>query len=92
MGDRPFSQAMRAWTMKTSIPTAAQASTVANSETCGSWSSTPIRHLTVAGMETASLIAAIQSATSPGSRIRHAPKRPDWTRSEGQPTFRLISS
>ena len=27
-----------------------------------------------------------------GSRIRQAPNRPDWTRSEGQPTLRLISS
>ena len=33
-----------------------------------------------------------QSATSAGSRIRHAPKRPDCTRSDGQPTLRLISS
>ena len=38
------------------------------------------------------LIAAMQSATSSGSRIRQAPKRPDCTRSDGQPTLRLISS
>ena len=37
-------------------------------------------------------MAATQSATSMGSRIRQAPKRPDCTRSDGQPTFRLISS
>ena len=37
-------------------------------------------------------VAAMQSATSPGSRIRQAPKRPDCTLSEGQPTLRLISS
>ena len=37
-------------------------------------------------------IAATQSATSAGSRMRHAPKRPDCTRSDGQPTLRLISS
>ena len=37
-------------------------------------------------------IAATQSATSSGSRIRQAPKRPSCTRSEGQPTLRLTSS
>ncbi len=31
-------------------------------------------------------------ATNSGSAIRQAPKRALWTRSEGQPTFRLISS
>ena len=39
-----------------------------------------------------SRIAATQSPTSAGSRIRQAPKRPDCTRSDGQPTLRLISS
>jgi len=37
-------------------------------------------------------MAAMHSATSSGSRIRQAPKRPDCTRSDGQPTLRLISS
>jgi endonuclease/exonuclease/phosphatase (EEP) superfamily protein YafD len=41
---------------------------------------------------TASRIAATHSATSAGSRMRQAPKRPDCTRSDGQPTLRLISS
>ncbi len=40
----------------------------------------------------ASRIAATHSATRCGSCIRHAPKRPDCTRSEGQPTLRLISA
>ena len=36
-------------------------------------------------------IAATQSPTRRGSRMRQAPKRPFCTRSEGQPTLRLIS-
>ena len=51
-----------------------------------------MRHLTVTGIETAARMAATQSATRSGSRINAAPKQPDCTRSEGQPTFRLISS
>ena len=39
-----------------------------------------------------SFIAATDAATSAGSRIRQAPKRPACTRSDGQPTLRLISS
>ena len=35
---------------------------------------------------------ATQSATSSGVRISAAPKQPDCTRSDGQPTLRLISS
>ncbi len=63
-----------------------------DSASSGSCSSTPIRHLTVTGIETAAFIAATQSATTSGSRIRQAPNVPDCTRSEGQPTFMLISS
>jgi hypothetical protein len=37
-------------------------------------------------------MAATQLATSSGSAIRQAPKRPSCTRSDGQPTLRLISS
>ena len=37
-------------------------------------------------------MAPMQSATNVGSAIRQAPNRPDCTRSEGHPTFRLISS
>ena len=40
----------------------------------------------------AECMAAMHSATSCGSCIRQAPKRPDCTRSDGQPTLRLISS
>ena len=40
----------------------------------------------------AAFIAATQSPTRPGSRIRQAPKRPLCTRSDGQPQLRLISS
>ena len=58
----------------------------------GSCSSMPMRHFTVTGIATAAFIAATQSPTSAGSAIRHAPKRPSCTRSEGQPTLRLISS
>ena len=72
-------------------PAFAQRSTSSNRLSSGSCSSTPMRHFTVAGTLTASRIAAMQSATSSGSRIRHAPKRPLCTRSEGQPTLRLIS-
>ena len=52
----------------------------------------PMRHLTVTGIATAAFIAATQSPTSAGSAIRQAPKRPSCTRSDGQPTLRLISS
>jgi len=41
---------------------------------------------------TVAFIAATQSATRSGTFIRQAPNVPDWTRSDGQPTFRLISS
>ena len=58
----------------------------------GSWSSMPMRHFTVTGIATAAFIAATQSPTSAGSAIRQAPKRPSCTRSDGQPTLRLISS
>jgi hypothetical protein len=46
-------------------------------------SSMPMRHFTVTGTATAARIAATHSATSAGSAIRQAPKRPDCTRSEG---------
>ena len=41
---------------------------------------------------TAAFIAATHSPTKTGSTIRQAPKRPSCTRSDGHPTFRLISS
>ena len=41
---------------------------------------------------TRACMAATQRATSSGSAIRQAPKRPSCTRSDGQPTLRLISS
>ena len=47
---------------------------------------------TVTGTRTARFIAATPSATNCGSAIRQAPKRPSLTRSDGQPTLRLISS
>ena len=43
------------------------------------------------GKPLAAIIARQQSATNCGSAMRHAPKRPDCTRSEGHPTFKLIS-
>ena len=46
----------------------------------------------LAGTATAAFIAATQSPTSRGSRIRQAPNRPSCTRSDGQPTLRLISA
>ena len=52
----------------------------------------PMRHFTVTGIDTAAFMAATQSPTSAGSAIRQAPKRPSCTRSDGQPTLRLISS
>ena len=51
-----------------------------------------IKHCTVSTSGTAAIIAATESATKAGSRIKHAPKRPACTRSEGQPQLRLISS
>ena len=42
--------------------------------------------------QAAAFMAATHSPTSSGSRMRQAPKLPPCTRSEGQPTFRLISS
>src|SRR3984957_16638266 len=52
----------------------------------------PMRHLTVTGIATSAFMAATPSPTSAGSAIRQAPKRPSCTRSDGQPTLRLISS
>ena len=52
----------------------------------------PMRHFTVTGIFTTARIASTHSATSSGSAIRHAPKRPLCTRSLGQPTLRLIST
>ncbi len=91
-GDRPVSQAFRACTINASLPAATTARAMASSETSGSWSSMPIRHFTVTGIFTARFIAATQAATRSGSAIRQAPKRPSFTRSDGQPTLRLISS
>jgi hypothetical protein len=48
--------------------------------------------LTVTGTVATLFIAATQAATVSGSRIRQAPNVPDCTRSDGQPTLRLISS
>ena len=48
-----------------------------------------MRHFTVTGTETAARMAATHSAISAGSRMRQAPKRPDCTRSDGQPTYQL---
>ena len=51
------------------------------------------RHLTVTGtLPAPSCAAAHNAATSAGSRIRQAPKRPDCTRSDGHPTLILLSS
>ena len=91
-GLSPSSQALRACTQSASAPAANTACASASSAGSGSCSSTPMRHLTVTGTETAAFIAATQSATRSGVRIRQAPKVPDCTRSDGQPTFRLISS
>ena len=44
---------MRACTINVSTPALAHAATSARSDACGSWSSTPMRHLTVTGMRTA---------------------------------------
>ena len=44
------------------------------------------------GSPLAARIAATASATDCGLAMRQAPKLPRWTRSLGQPTFRLISS
>src|SRR2546427_130477 len=52
----------------------------------------PMRHLTVTGTATTAFMAATHSPTSAGSAIKQAPKRPLRTRSDGQPTLRLISS
>ena len=52
----------------------------------------PIRVLTVTGTGAAARIARTHVATRSGSAIRQAPKRAFCTRSDGQPTFRLISS
>ena len=78
---------------KLRTPAAATVARKSGSTTAGSCSSTPMRHFTVTGTgPAASIIAAAQSATSAGVRISAAPKQPDCTRSDGQPTLRLISS
>ena len=56
----------------------------------GSCSSTPSRHFTVTGMATAAH-GRDAFADQFGLRIRQAPNVPDCTRSDGQPTLRLIS-
>ena len=92
-GLSPSSQALRAWIATRRTPVAARVSRKAGSTASGSCSSTPIRHFTVTGTgPAASIIAATQSATSSGVRISAAPKHPDCTRSDGQPTLRSISS
>ena len=91
-GLRPLSQALRAWTMKVSQPASRYLLDEGLQELVESCSSMPIRVFTVTGMSTTSRIALTQSATSAGSPMRQAPKRPFCTRSEGQPTLRLTSS
>ncbi len=49
-GDRPSSQALRACTQRASAPAAKTLPESSSSATSGSWSSTPIRHLTVTGI------------------------------------------
>jgi hypothetical protein len=44
------------------------------------------------GASATAFMAATPAPTSAGSRMRQAPKRPSCTRSDGQPTLRLISS
>ena len=44
------------------------------------------------GTGTAAFSAATQAPTRSGVRIRQAPNEPEWTRSDGQPTLRLIWS
>ena len=78
--------------MKVRQPAAATVETKRSRSASLSWSSMPMRHLTVTGTDTRACIAATQRATSSGSAIRQAPKRPSCTRSDGQPTLRLISS
>ena len=51
-----------------------------------------MRCLTVTGIETAARMAATPSATTSGRAMRHAPKLPFCTRSEGQPTLIFTSS
>ena len=88
----PSSQALRACTMSAATPAASTAPVNASSASSGSWSSMPMRHLTVTGSFTVPVMAATHSPTRAGSAIRQAPKRPSCTRSEGQPTLRLTSS
>ena len=93
-GDSPFSQALRAWTMKVSTPAAAQRVDQRRTGLLG---------VLVVDAEAAlhggrDATAAPRSSPpctrrpAPARAIRQAPKRPLCTRSDGQPTLRLISS
>ena len=92
LGLRPSSQAFLAWMMKRRQPAALTFLTKFRRKSGESSLSMPMRHLTVTGTETASVIAFTMSATRSGRSIRAAPKPPFCTRSEGQPQLRLISS
>ena len=74
-------------------PAANTASARSSSAASGSWSSTPIRHFTVTGTATAALHRRDAFARpAPASASGRRRSVPDCTRSDGQPTLRLISS
>jgi hypothetical protein len=90
-GDSPCSQALRAWIDDAwCIPIAADSSREIAQDVVITWSSTPIRHFTV----TRHPRPASPRGSRPPDRAPHqAPPRNSLTctRSDGQPTLRLIS-
>src|SRR5260364_378079 len=91
-GLRPCNTALRACTIKVWQPACATVPIKSRTKAYSSISSSPIRCLTVTGIDPASRIARTHSATRKGCAISAAPNTPRCTRAEGQPQFRLISS
>ena len=84
--------ALRAWIKKVSMPSLDRLEIKLLRNSSPSYSSTPIRHLTVRGIERFFFIALKQELSNLISFIKKTPKFPDLTFFDGQPTLRLISS
>ena len=69
LGDRPLSQALRACTISASQPAATTPRASVSSATSGSWSSMPMRHLTVTGIDDRALHR--RDASRHQLRLRH---------------------
>jgi len=84
---QPLEPRLAACTISRSTPAATTASASASSASFGILIVDADAALDRHRIATAAFMAATPSPTSRGSAIRHAPKRPFWTRSDGQPTL-----